>query len=366
MSLSGSLNDFDISYILQLIAQEGKTGKLVLSSDESELYVIFKQGKIISAGTNQQDLQSMLYKYLITVKKHPEREITRLRAIYHNNIRNLSNELLEKKYITPKELSTIIEPGLEDIACSIFLWKRGNYRFDTVSNVDLYQVGSYSVSADVITMEAARRIDELERIGKFIKKDTVFIPSKKSKYADRETDHISPLEDFPEYLYTLLDGTSSTEFLCQEYFFSEYQVYEALFELLQAKKIIPLPENISTSINAALRRFGGTADILTPKLLLSTIITVTIILSIYLIGTIVFKGVLFSNSIAERHWMKSELTRTRSNQKIAVATLHYQAKYGTLPLLLNDLFKTGILEKRDFYSFISSPTKNFNTEDISP
>ena len=71
MSLAGNLSDFDISYILQIISQESKSGKLVLVSDETEGYIVFKKGHVISAGTNKQDLQSMLLKYLLKVRKYP-------------------------------------------------------------------------------------------------------------------------------------------------------------------------------------------------------------------------------------------------------------------------------------------------------
>ncbi len=253
---------------------------------------------------------------------------------------------------------------MEDIACSIFQWKQGNYKFDTVPNVDKYQIENYSISADAVTMEAARRMDEWDRITQCFTKDTVFIHTDHAGPTLQNIGQVLPLDDFAEYLLMRIDGTSSTEFLCQESFFSDYQVFQTLFELLQDKKITPLPDIISSSINAALKR-SDPFDMVTSKVLLSSIIAATFIASIYFIGTILFNGILFSKSVVERHYAQSELIRTHSNQKIAIATLQYQANYGTQPVLFSDLVKTGTIDKRDLANFVSSSIKRQDTEHLA-
>lgn len=355
MALSGNLHDFDISYIFQIISQEGKTGKLILSSDDTDGIIVFKQGKIIYAGTNKENLQSMLYKYLRMIHKCPESEIKEIRALYHNNLGHLCHEVLERGYISSQELSIITELTVEDIACSIFLWKQGNYQFDTLPNVDIYQIGNYSLSSDALTMEAARRLDERQRNKSFFTKNTVFIHTDSVPQAANK-EYPDPLSHFSDFLLDCIDGTSSTEFLCQKSFLSEYQVYQALYELIEEKKITPLPDAISSSINAALKRTDS-SDMDISKILLSSIITATCIAVIYFLGTIIVNEVLFSKSIAERHHVRSELIRAQSNQKIAIATLQYQANNGTPPLSFRDLVRSGSIGKRDLAVFTASSSK---------
>ena len=359
MSLAGSLSDFDISYIFQIISQEGKSGKLVLTSDESEGYIVFKKGKVISAGTNKQDVQSMLFNYLVNVRKYPKTEITELRALYHENLRHLSNKLLEKGFISLLELTSILETGIEDITCSTFLWNRGNYRFETIPNVDSYQIGSFSLLADSIIMEAARRLDEMKRMREVINRNTVFVRSEGSSEINIRIDPMSALNNFPGYIYTLIDGTSSIGLICQESFFAEYQVYTAIYELLLEKKITPLSDTISLTISAAIKSTKDSKTARMSKIFTSVLATGIFIISIYIIGAIFLREILFSKVIAESDRIRTELKLSRSYQKISIATLQYQGNFGALPLYSTDLINKKILEKRDLKGFISSTNNNF-------
>ena len=49
MALKGSLEDFSIVNIMQMIKLEGKTGKLVLNDKEEEVKITFDKGMIIYA-----------------------------------------------------------------------------------------------------------------------------------------------------------------------------------------------------------------------------------------------------------------------------------------------------------------------------
>ena len=359
MSLAGNLSDFDISYILQIISQESKSGKLVLVSDETEGYIVFKKGYVISAGTNMQDLESMLFKYLLKVRKYSQEEVTEIRALYHENLRHLSNKLLEKGFLSLLELSTILEIGIEDIACSIFHWNRGNYRFESIPNVDTYQIGNFSISADSIIMEAARRQDELKRMGGLISRNTVFVRAEGSSEINVRIDPISTLNNFPGYIFSLIDGTSSTEVICKKSFFSKYQVYVALTELLQEKKITPLSDTISLTISSALKKIGESKATRLSRIFTSALAAIVFIVIIYLTGAIFLREILFSRVVAESYRIRSELILSRSYQKIAIATLQYQGNFGSLPLYSTDLIIKKILEKRDLRGFISSTKENY-------
>ncbi len=363
MALSGSLHDFDISYIFQIIAQEGKTGRLIITSDESEGFIVFKQGSIISAGTTEENLQSMLYRYLSKVHICPEQELAGFRTQYRNNLNHLSRKLLERNLITTNQLAAIIETGTEDIACGIFLWKQGNYRFDILPNVDKYQVGDFAFSADAITMEAARRQDEWNRMIQNFTKDTVFIHSEIVNL--NEIPPIQdPIENFSASLLTCIDGTSSVEFLCRESFLSNYQVNQTLFELMEDKKITPLPDTISSSIIAALQR-KESSEIASSKILLSSIITATCIAVIYFVGTILVNGILLSDSLSERHRVQTDLSRTQSNQKIAIGTLQYQAEHASPPLSFRELVESGTIDKRDLKNFMKSTLEKNDMDQTS-
>lgn len=348
MALSGNLRDFDISYIFQIIAQENKTGKLVLCSNDIEAYIVYKNGKIISAGTTNESPLAMIFRYLSNVKKTPKNVLAELHSHASNNLRQLSSILAQKKMLCREELSSIIETGIEDLACSIFFWKQGNYRFDSLPNTDLYQFEDFSISADAITMEAARRLDEFERFRKHIKKDSVFILTETESDTIDQTMPENVFENFDQYLFCLIDGTSSTDYLCKISFFSEYQVYTSLYNLLEDKIISVLPDKISHSINAALHRTHNNSDTLTSNVMLSAIITATIIFSIYFCAQIIIKGIVFSDNITESSILQNELSRSKSLNKMAIGMLLHHGLYGKSNKSTPDLISKKILSKRDF------------------
>lgn len=353
MSLSGSLSDFEISDIFHIISQERKTGKLILSTDDIEGNIVFKEGDIIFAGTNKQDLKSMLLKYLFYVKKYPENKINELTILCRDNFQLFLKELL-KKLMTSKEQAIIIETGIEDMVCSFFHLKQGNFQFEPMSNVNFYRFGDFSISTDSITMEAAKRIDDWERISERIGKDSVFIRSENVVVDKKHNDNISALENFPHYLCSILDGTSSTEFLCQESFFSKYQVYSALYDLLSESKIIPLPDDISNSVNAALQKTDKPLGYQASRIIISILSTILIVLGMYIFGQVVLRDIVLSKSYNNRDRYQREIIQSQANLKIAIATLHYQAKFGAPPSSLNDLVRVKFLEKRDIANFNST------------
>ncbi len=345
MSLSGSLADFEISDIFHIIAQENKTGKLILFTDEIEGQVIFKQGKIISAGTNRQNVKKMLLKYLYHIVKIPDVEINEINYFSKENLQLLIKEIQQKNYMTQKELTTIIETGVEDIVCSLFFIKRGTFRFDPSPNVNAFQFSDFALQTDAITMEAARRVDEWDNITHTITRNSVFILSETATPVTEE--NISAIGNFPGYLTTRIDGSSTTEFLCQDSFFSEYQVYTALFELFSSNVIAPLPENISHSVKAALKRNDKSKTFQNINTISSTIVIVASIIIVVMFGRLILHGKILAPLVQKQHHAKNIILNEQSASKIAMATLYYHANFGSSPSHVTHLIKNGILEKRD-------------------
>jgi len=122
MALRGSLREFELAEIFQLISRDAKTGQLVLSHQDNEAFVIFSKGSVIAAGTSEQNLQTFLFRYLKTIRGYSEEEINELLYVCHGVMRQFSQELINRKYLSPNELTTLAQMGVEDLACGLFLW----------------------------------------------------------------------------------------------------------------------------------------------------------------------------------------------------------------------------------------------------
>lgn len=346
MSLNGSLQDFDLSYIFQIIAQEGKTGKLLLTSPDAEGYVIFRNGSIISAGTGQKNIRSMLLQYLLFVKKYNESELRELDLQNKNSLRNLANAFLQRQLATLDELNYLIQTGLEDITCSLFTWKNGAYSFSVLPNVDHFQITTIAIPSDAVTMEAARREDELKRLRESIQGYKVYIHSDLSTGMIGTGWSVKPEETIKKYLYALIDGTSSVDYICQNSFITEFRVFQELSELKDAEKITPLPDKLSKSINAALERKTEMRWSATSAIVLSSIVTGVLVVA-FIAAAVFVHTHFFTVATAQRAKFRKEIATVIPIQKVRVAAMMYRATNGVSLLDISDLVRMGYISKRD-------------------
>ena len=65
MALKGTLKDFGIADIFQLIGQQGKTGVLHLSEKDEEVHIGFKDGAVVKAESSTRKKKELLGRMLV-------------------------------------------------------------------------------------------------------------------------------------------------------------------------------------------------------------------------------------------------------------------------------------------------------------
>jgi hypothetical protein len=287
-----------------------------------------------------------MLQYLMIVKRFDQNEIRDIDLQFKNNLHGLANLFLQRQFFSRDELVFLIQTGIDDIACSLFTWKKGTYSFSVHPNVDSFQVAGIAIPADAVTMEAARREDELKRIKENVLGYKVYI------HADLSTEDsltgwtIKPEETLKNYLYILIDGTSSVDYISRNSFLTEYRLYQELAELKSAEKISALPDKLSRSINAALERkadshWGGSHALLGSSLVTACAIIIVVISSLWL------RTHFFSGWIGLRQSQRTEVARIIAYQKLQVASLLYQSNTGTPLKDIRDLIALNFIAKRD-------------------
>ncbi len=344
MALSGSLHDFDLSYIVQIISQEGKTGKLVLRTDGKQGCIVFTQGKITYADDGDMQLSDMILRYVAEIKRYPKDKLRQLDKSGGAQPARLAAEVLKRNLCEPEELETLCLTGLEDLACALFLWDDGNYHFDVLPSVDSFRIQNLACSADAIMMEAARRADEWQRMTEALKGATVFI---RADQAPNESRSYNPLDNAVEYVYARIDGASSIAYLCENSFLAKYRIHEALYELIQTGRITALSPKLSRSINAALQRSTTRhGDGLTETILASVAATV-FVFAVAGLGLGLIQGVLLGDQREAAQEQQNRIDRIQAEQKVAIASLRYHA-WGRAPLAdVRELITFGYLSPRD-------------------
>jgi hypothetical protein len=354
--LKGSLREFILADIFNLIAQQKITGKLLLSTDANEGIIIFKEGIVVGAIKGEEQLLTKLFNLLVGVYRYSQEEIRGIFVSCGNNVNNLFNEIIHLNLVRKDLLESFAVSVIEDITCSFFSWTKGSYHFTSVPYVDDVAASCVSISVENIIMEAMRRVDEWHRMEKLIRDDTVFVPNERH---DKEAvKSIDPFLQGKTFVYSKIDGSSTASTIIHTSCLTEYKVYEALYALLNEKRITPLSTRISQSVVAALEKKELEEKTVTPSFttIAAIVITAAMIITTLFIGRVLLHGLLFSAIEKNTRLSILEMSFPQTLTKVAIASLQYHALYGAANPGLDQLVKVSLLLNNDIKPLIEMQT----------
>jgi hypothetical protein len=349
MALRGSLLEFELPDIFQLIANDGKTGQLVLYDKDNEAFVIFSRGSIVSAGDSVMNLQTVLFRYLSDRKHFSEEELNELLYLCQGEMKHFTQELVNKGYLSKDELTVLSQMSIEDLTCSLFFWKNGRYRFDSLDNVDDYIAGGVMLSSDAVTMEAMRRLDEWARMKSAADNDTVFVRIRPSGAAQQNHPAMSPIIDPSGILLSLIDGVSSISVLCSRLFFTEYRIYETLFGLWQSNQITALKTAPFVRKTTASQKITKHLSFSGPTVR-SFVAAHCVVLFLLGFGY-VMNNVAFSKKNQEQQWARHALSASYAQNKIRAAALQFHSRVGVVPSDIRQLQDSGFIVSKDVSNY---------------
>ena len=165
MPLKGSLKDFSLPDLFQLIHFGRKNGTLNITSGEARGYVCFRDGNVFFATHNwkrpplgQRLVQSGL------VNDNQIEEALDLQRTTRKGQR-LGNILVELGYLTKESLEVFIEEQIRDAVFNLLRWTEGEFDFDPNQVFPEEDIG-LSMSTDNLILEGSRRLDEWYQIEK--------------------------------------------------------------------------------------------------------------------------------------------------------------------------------------------------------
>lgn len=161
MALKGTLKDFGLSDIFQLIAHQRKTGVLHLEDRGKSVAVTFEDGKIVSAepGSSTTEEKEKIGAILIKSGLLDRAQLENALEEQARSMRLLGIVLQEKQYLTAEQFQKVFTFQIKETLFKIFQWTSGNYRFEAGS-VTYDRKYILPLSAEYVLMEAARIIDE--------------------------------------------------------------------------------------------------------------------------------------------------------------------------------------------------------------
>src|SRR3954447_21553565 len=255
MALEGTLKDFSLADIFQLIGLQRKTGVLTLRSKDDTVTVTFLDGKVVGADSLSHRLENRLGNVLIKSGLLTQDQLSHALAIQKETLQRLGFVLTHYGIISADALKQAIQLQILQIVYRLFRWKDGDYHFSQETTIEYDRDNVVPITAESILMEGARMIDEWPIIEKRIRSyDLVF----RKKLTNQEIVVVGADEadeiDFDgdaaprrrkglgsdkirisgeeKAIYDLVDGTVTVGDIVEVSRFSEFDTNKALYELL--------------------------------------------------------------------------------------------------------------------------------------
>src|SRR3954471_13994386 len=159
MALSGTLKDFGIADILQLIGHQTKTGRLTLKNGDDVVEVFFIEGNVVFASQKARDSKDLLGSLLLRAELLAQEQLDEALATQQRTLKRLGDILTESGVVTPAQLAQMMRLQTTETLYRLFSWKSGSYEFSQ-EEVDAAKGIFEPIRAESILLEGFRRMDE--------------------------------------------------------------------------------------------------------------------------------------------------------------------------------------------------------------
>jgi hypothetical protein len=287
--LQGTIKDFGLADILQLIGIQRKSGILTLENDSDQVAVKFIDGNVIGADTHQFSSEDLLGQVLVRTGKITEAQLQDALAIQSSTLQRLGHILIKSAVITEEQLADSLRAQALQIVYRLFRWREGNYSVQLVENLDYDERHFTPISAETILMEGARMIDEWPIIERKITSPQMVFQKTEAAlktghsvepidqnvidfdfgFDDDEvaevaaitpkSDELSLSSDDLEILL-LVDGVSTVEKLNDRTSLSDFDTYRVLADLLTRNLIAEVRVDVAEVATSQQSQVGQTAS----------------------------------------------------------------------------------------------------------
>ncbi|MFC2174098.1 DUF4388 domain-containing protein [Acidobacteriota bacterium] len=159
--LSGCLKTMQIADILQWCKIGMKTGKLVVSCEGIIKTIFLRDGKIVSAASN--DPREYLGQILLSSGRLKEDQLQMAFKEQQKTKGMLGKILVDWGFVATQELEEILRLQIMETVFELFLWEQGNFSFYEEDLKVLNLPFQVKMDVDYCILEGARRSDEWKR-----------------------------------------------------------------------------------------------------------------------------------------------------------------------------------------------------------
>lgn len=239
---SGSLKDFGLPDLFQILGQQQKTGVLHLEQGSKVVEVLFDRGQIVRASSPVASVEdSPLGARLIRGKLLSRDQWTRACKIHREEQSGIEKILLQGGMVTQQDLTAVLRLITSETLYGLFKWTGGKFRFEAKS-VSYDPKIIEPLKTEYVLFDLLRMVDESPMLAERIPHlGLVF----------QKTDPLATLEALGgtafeshrsfqmEVIFDLIDGQRTVQEIMDQGFIGEFDTLKNLTVLLDAGLIEP-------------------------------------------------------------------------------------------------------------------------------
>jgi len=381
MALAGTLRDFSLADIFQLIALQKKTGYLTLKCETDVVTVTFFEGSVVGAESLNKRIEDRLGHVLVKTGRITKEELAKALEIQKQTLQRLGYILVAENFIDAESLRTALATQMQQTIYRLFRWKDGDYNFEARDQVEYDRENVIPMSAESILMEGIRMLDEWPLIEKKIPSfDKVFVkiplpappvletrgevPAMEDLFGEgekgaktRPQNDVVRLSQEEMAVYQHVNGVFTVQEIIDRSGLNEFEACKALFELYNRQLIGPaLPAEAEAPVQA--RRFPLPSAVL--EGLVVPVFWGWLALSVLLFPFHPLSHLPWTDG-PERREQRHLLTRL-DLRRVASAIELYRFRTGHLPPSLEELSRTGYIPMRSLMGSDGQPLVYQTTE----
>ncbi len=236
MALQGTLKDFSITEIVQLIGQQLKTGILKIRRGKDLVEIHFVDGMIVHVYSNYRGKKDLIGEILVKAQLITEEQLERVLKIQKDTLKYLGEILVELQLLTRDDVLKVISTQIYETIYDLFWWEDGQFNFD-LKLVESYKKIPFALSTEQVLLNILRMVDEWSEIEKKI--SSPHLVFKKMLILDEKSVGGLPSQSYlkeklnseQELIYNLVDGSRTVQDIIDRSLLGKFNASEILVEL---------------------------------------------------------------------------------------------------------------------------------------
>ena len=244
-ALTGSLKDFGLTDLFQLLGQQQKTGVLTLQEKKGRIVQVrFDRGMIVGTVLpSEKEEENSLGKKLIKGKLLSPDKWEKAFQLHKEELITIESALLKSEVIRKEDLTAALRLHTFEIIYNLFKWNEGTFWFE--AKEVYYDSGLLEpLNAEYLLLDVLRMVDEWPLLAKRIPTFALVM---------QKVDPLATLEALTgtsweksrsfqmEVIYDLVNGLHTVQEIIELSFVGEFDTSKNLIQMMDAGLIEPVP-----------------------------------------------------------------------------------------------------------------------------